>query len=297
MTQQLLTILFPVFSLILTGYLYARWRTPNMATANLINLELFIPALLIDVLAQKNFDVITYWNVILACLMATLLVGLFAWLISHSLKLPISLFIPSMMFNNSGNMGLPLAVFAFGESALAMAVILFLVSNLLHSTIGLRIVGGRIAWWRLLTMPLNIAMIIGLSISFNHWQIPTMIHQPIHMLGQIAVPLMLIALGVRMVGIDFSHWKIGLIGAVARPVVGVVSAFIIMLFIPLDADQKAQFLLFSTLPPAVLNYMFAEKYAQHPAEVASMVVIGNALSIITLFIILLYLGEMGMLLS
>lgn len=268
-----------------------------MSAANLINLELFIPALLIDVLAQKNFDLIAYWNVILACFIATLLVGALAWLVSRRLNLPIRLFVPSMMFNNSGNMGLPLAVFAFGEDALAMAVILFLVSNLLHSTLGLRIVGGRIAWWRVLTTPINIAMIIGLSISFNHWQLPQAIHLPIHMLGQIAVPLMLIALGVRMVDVDLSLWKVGVLGAIVRPIIGVASALVIMLFLPLEEGQKAQFLLFSTLPPAVLNYMFAEKYAQHPAEVASIVVIGNALSIITLLIMLLYLGSTGSLLN
>lgn len=292
---QLFNILFPIFSLILVGYLYARWRRPDLSTANLINLEIFIPALLIDVLAQKEFNVWGYWQIILACFIATLLVGALAWLIARLLRLSIPMFVPSMMFNNSGNMGLPLAVLAFGEDALAIAVILFLVSNLLHSTIGLLIVGGRIAWWRVIAMPFNLAMIIGLTISVSQWQIPTVIHQPIHMLGQIAVPLMLIALGVRMVEVDLSRWRVGLIGAIARPFIGVLAAAVVLLFIPLEAEQKAQFLLFSTLPPAVLNYMFAEKYAQQPTEVASLVVIGNALSIFTLSLMLFYLSTVGLL--
>ena len=69
----------------------------------------------------------------------------------------------------------------------------------------------------------------------------------------------------------------------------------LLLFIPLEVTQKAQFLLFSALPPAVLNYMFAEKYAQQPTEVASMVILGNALSLITLSAMLFYLKAMGQL--
>lgn len=292
---QLFNILFPVFSLISVGYFYAHWRRADMVVANRINLEVFIPALLIDVLAQKSFDIYSYRWIALACLLATLLSGVIAWAIGKSLKLTPAMFIPSMMFNNSANMGLPLAVLAFGDPALGAAVILFLVSTLLHSTIGLVIVGGRVSWWQLLIMPFNLAIIIGLTISFMQWQIPAVIHQPISMLGQIAIPLMLVSLGVRMVDVDLSHWRIGLLGAFARPFIGVIAAIIVLFFIPLEASQKAQFLLFSALPPAVLNYMFAEKYAQQPTEVASMVILGNALSIITLSAMLFYLKAMGQL--
>ncbi|HIO92990.1 MAG TPA: AEC family transporter [Leucothrix mucor] len=293
--SQLFNILFPVFILIFIGYLYARWRQADMVVVNRINLEVFIPALLIDVLAQKNFDIYSYRWIALACLLATLLSGVIAWLIGRGLKLTPTMFIPSMMFNNSANMGLPLAVLAFGEPALGAAVILFLVSTLLHSTIGLLIVGGRVSWWKLLIMPFNLAIIIGLTISFMQWQIPAVIHQPISMLGQIAIPLMLVSLGVRMVDADLSLWRIGLLGALARPFIGVIAAIVALFFIPLDAIQKAQFLLFSALPPAVLNYMFAEKYSQQPTEVASMVILGNALSIVTLSLMLFYLKSMGQL--
>ena len=290
---QLFNILFPVFSVILVGYLYRRWVDIDLSAANRMNLNVFIPALLIDVLAQKNFDVYAYRWIALACLLGILLSGVFAWLVAHKLKLSSAMFVPSMMFNNSGNMGLPLAVLAFGEASLGVAVILFLVSNIIHSTLGLVIVGGRVSWWKLLTVPLNIAMITGLAISLSHWQMPAVIHQPINLLGQIAVPLMLVSLGVRMMDVDLSHWRIGLLGGLVRPFVGVLAAAIVMLFLPLEAEQKAQFLLFSALPPAVLNYMFAEKYAQQPTEVASMVILGNVLSIFTLSAMLLYLRATG----
>lgn len=289
--SQLLPVLFPIFSIILVGYLYARWRPVNIEFANRMNMELFIPALLIDALSRQNFSLLDYQPLALAGIILVLLSGVFAWAFAKAFDIPVKMFVPSMMFNNSGNMGLPLAILAFGEDALSAAVVLFLISNLFHFTLGTYIVGGKISWWNLLKMPVNIATIIGLGISFSGWQMPELLHVPIKMLAQIAIPLMLVSLGVRMTLVDLKAWRIGLIGAIMCPLVSVVAAFIILFFIPLDAMQRTELLLFAVLPPAVLNYMFAEKYHQHPTEVASIVVVGNALSLFTLSLMLLYLGN------
>ncbi len=291
----LLPVLFPIFALILVGFIYATFNKKNnqavdIEFANRMNMELFIPALLIDALSRQNFALLDYQPLALAGLLMVLLSGVFAWLFAKAFSLPTPMFVPSMMFNNSGNMGLPLAILAYGNDALSAAVILFLMSNLLHFTLGAYLVGGKISWWDLLKMPVNIATIIGLVISFSHWQMPEILHTPIKMLAQIAIPLMLISLGVRMTSVDFSAWRIGLIGAIMCPLVSVIAAFLILLFIPLEPMQRTQLLLFATLPPAVLNYMFAEKYQQQPTEVASMVAIGNALSVFSLSLMLLYLA-------
>jgi len=235
------------------------------------------------------FNLLDYQALALSAVMVVLLSGVLAWFLAKVLKLSVSMFVPSMMFNNCGNMGLPLAVLAWGNDALSAAVVLFLSSNLLHFTLGAYLVSGKISWWNVLKMPVNIATIIGLVISFSAWEIPTTIHKPIEMLGQIAIPLMLISLGVRMTTVDLKSWKIGLIGAIACPTLSLIVAFFILLFIPLELSQQMQLLMFAALPPAVLNYMFAEKYQKQPTEVASMVVVGNALSIFVISIMLLYL--------
>ncbi len=260
-----------------------------MEFANRTNMEIFIPALLIEALSRKSFNLVDYQLLAFAGLLVVLFSGVLAWLFAKAFKLPVPMFVPSMMFNNCGNMGLPLAVLAFGEEAISAAVVLFLVSNLLHFTLGTYIVGGKISWWNLLKMPVNIATIIGLLISFTHWEMPEVIHTPIQMLSQVAIPLMLVSLGVRMTTVDLSAWRLGLIGAVLCPLFSVLVAFVLLLFLPIEPAQRIQLLVFATLPPAVLNYMFAEKYNQQPTEVASMVVVGNALSLFTLALMLLYL--------
>jgi len=168
--------------------------------------------------------------------------------------------------------------------------VLFLGSNLLHFTLGTYIVGGKISFWNLLKIPVNIATIIGLLISFTGWKMPETLHQPIDMMAAIPIPLMLVALGVRIQSVGFSKWKIGLLGAIICPLFSVIVAFLLILVIPLETSQQIQLLIFATLPPAVLNYMFAEKYNQDPAEVASLVVVGNAFSLLSLSLMLFYVN-------
>ena len=285
----LFPVLFPIFVIILIGFIYGKFAPIKMETANQMNMDIFLPALLIVALSRKSFNIYEYQSLAIAGVLLVLFSGVFAWLLAKPLKIPVPVFVPSMMFNNCGNMGLPLVVLAWGNEALSPAIVLFLCSNLLHFTLGAYIVGGKISWWNLLKMPVNIATIIGLVISFTQWQIPPTIFKPIEMLSQIAIPLMLISLGVRMTTVDLKSWRIGLIGAIACPLISVIVAFGILFFIPLEPTQRIQLLVFAALPPAVLNYMFAEKYKQQPTEVASIVVVGNAISIFVLALMLLYL--------
>ncbi len=160
-----LPVLFPIFVLILIGFVYAKYNDVNMATTNRMNMEIFIPALLIDALSRQSFSILDYKSLALVAVLVVLSSGVLAWIFAKAFKLSVPMFVPSMMFNNSGNMGLPLAVLAFGEDALSAAVILFLAENLLHFTLGTYIVNGKISWWNLLKMPVNIATIIGLILN------------------------------------------------------------------------------------------------------------------------------------
>jgi predicted permease len=184
-----------------------------------------------------------------------------------------------MMFNNSGNLGIPLIVLAFGEHALPAAVILFLAENLLHFTVGALIMDHRTRLLALARNPMILATAAGLVWSLLDLEMPTAIDTPIDMLGQIAIPLMLFALGVRMTSIDFSNWKPGLWGAILAPASGLVIAVPLTYVLGLDAEQSAYLILFGALPPAVLNYMVSERYNQEPHQVASIVLISNMASL------------------
>ena len=111
---RLLAILFPIFAIVAAGYFYGRKHKPEMAVANRINMDVFVPAVVFAAMAGKAFDVQAYAPLALGALLVLLTCGLVAWPIARLLKMEAKTLVPPMMFNNSGNIGLPLAVLAWG---------------------------------------------------------------------------------------------------------------------------------------------------------------------------------------
>ncbi len=280
MFWQLTSIVFPIFAIVLVGFLYGRKHLPDMAAANKLNIDIFVPALIFDVLTARNFNLGEYQMLTIAGIGVVLGSVLLAWPVARLMGFENKTFIPPMMFNNSGNMGLPLMLFAFGEQALAAAVVLFIIENTLHFSVGMKILDNRASLLDMLKIPLILATIGGLVFSFMQIPVPELIALPIKMLGQICIPLMLFALGVRLIHVDWQDWKIGLIGAIVCPASGLIIAIPIGYLLNLSSQQYAMLIVFGALPPAVLNYMVAEKYQQQPQLVASIVMLGNLAAIV-----------------
>jgi predicted permease len=104
----------------------------------------------------------------------------------------------------------------------------------------------------------------------------------IKMLGDVSVPLLLFSLGVRMTDVSFREWKLATGAAVLRPIAGMLIAFGVVHLLGLSGQQAAMLIVFGALPPAVLNFLFAERYKQEPERVASIVLIGNLFALVSL---------------
>ncbi|MCP5159223.1 MAG: AEC family transporter [Gammaproteobacteria bacterium] len=282
MLHALIAIIFPLFALVAIGFFYGRRHWPDMAVANRINLDIFTPALIFSVMSAKDFQIAAYRELALAGVLVILGSGLIAWPIARLAGWRVKVFVPPMMFTNSGNMGLPLAVLAFGENALPAALVLFLVENTLHFTVGNVLLEGRVHLGMLLRIPMLQATLVGLVVALLDITVWKPLAVALDLLGQVAIPLMLFALGVRMTRIDFQDWRIGLAGAVICPVSGIAIALLVAPFLEMTDQQYAQLLVFSVLPPAVLNFMLAEKFGESPEAVASIVLMGNLASVVTL---------------
>ena len=217
--------------------------------------------------------------------------GLIAWPIAKLAGLDPKTFVPPMMFNNCGNMGLPLAVFAFGSMGLAPAVALFAVSNLLHFTLGVKLVNPKSHIRGVFANPMVIATIVGIVLSMTRgwFSLPEPVYTSIKLLGDATVPLMLFSLGVRMKDANLSHWKEGFLGAAVCPIAGLLVALVIVNLLDLTELQKGLLFVFAALPPAVLNFLVADRNQQDPELVASIVLLGN-LSAMIFVPMGLYLG-------
>ena len=280
MFERILGIILPVFLVIVVGYLYARRVKPDMTTVNRISMNILAPCLIFSALASKEFDVGATKLLLLGSVGVVLGSGLLAWPFAKLLRVDHRTFVPPMMFNNCGNMGLPLAVLAYGQGGFSAMVALFTISNLLHFTLGAWIVDHHARFGSLLRSPMVWSTFVGFVFALVHPPMPEWASVSIKIVGDAMIPMMLISLGVRLFEVRWEDWHLGLIGGLVCPLTGIAIAALLSQLLGLDPEQQGLLILFGCLPPAVLNFMVAEQYRQEPAKVASIVLIGNVLSVL-----------------
>lgn len=286
MLGQILSTMLPVFLITGCGALYGRYRSPDIKGLNVLNMELFVPLLVFAVLADQQAPLQEYARLALGATVVVLGSGVLLYPVAKALKLNLKTFLPPMMFNNSGNMGIPVLLLAFGDAALPAAIVLFIVEMLLHFSVGLYMLDPHTSIIQRLKLPIVFACVAGLAVNLSGIALPDTLLESMNMLGEVCIPLMLFALGVRMLDIDFNDWKLGLLGAIACPASGLLLAWPLVAVLDLPGLQAASLWVFAALPPAVLNYMVAEQYQQEPHTVASLVLLSNLGSLVVMPIVL-----------
>jgi predicted permease len=276
MLFRIVSIVFPIFIIVLVGFAYGRRHSPEMQAANRLNMEVFLPALIFSALAGKTFNLADNALIALGAAVVVLGSGLLAWPLARWLNYQPKTLVPPVMFNNVGNMGLPLLLLTFGQPALGAAVMLMLIVTLLQFGLSTWILSGRLSLNMVWREPVFAAAALGVTVSlfqFSVWQ-PVMTASKI--LGDISLGLMIFSLGVRLSSASFGAWSIGMVGAIATPLTGMLVAWAYGTLAGLSRIDQDILFIFGALPPAVSNFIFAERYNQEPEKVASMVMIGNA---------------------
>ncbi|HRA80095.1 MAG TPA: AEC family transporter [Thauera sp.] len=282
MLIRIIEILFPLFAITALGYFVGRRMKPDLSQANKLNMDVFVPALVFAALANKAFHISAFLPLIVAVTLVVVGSGLAGWALARVIGIEPKTLVPPIMFNNCGNLGLPLAVLAFGDAALAPMVVMFMVSNLVHFSFGAWLLDHRVRLLTVWKVPSVLATCLGLVVSLGRFEVWPPLLTAIRMLGEISIPLMLFGLGVRLADSRISAVGIGVFGALARPLVGLALAWTVLQGVDLPPREQALLLVFGALPPAVLNFMFAERYQQEPGKVASMVLIGNLAAVVFL---------------
>lgn len=272
---RIFSIVFPVFAVIAVGWWYGRVKRPDIGVTNQISMDVLVPALVFAALASKSFDFAHHWQLAAAGALVILGSGVLAWPVALLARVDRRTFVPPMMFNNSGNMGIPLVVLAFGEPALPAAIILFLVEMILHFSLGPYLLAHRLGFFALLKTPVMAATVLGVLVSVWGQPLPSPLYTAIKMLGDASIPMLLFALGVRLNQVSFRDWRLGLVSGLVCPATGLLMAVLVMPLFDLSREQRSILLVFGALPPAVLNYLMAEQYRQEPEKVASIVLLGN----------------------
>jgi malate permease and related proteins len=277
-----LSPVIPVFLLIAAGFVFAHWKKISLAAVTEIVVYLGTPSLVFSSLASKPLfagDIIELSAGILLIFVAVgLLIRLYFFLCSFSSR---GFTLPTL-FMNAGNMGIPLALFAFGQEGMQRATLLYVIITFLQYSLGIYILNGRGNWTEIFRLPLIYAAIAGISFNLAQIKIPELLLQPVIMLGQATIPIMLISLGYRLHEVESLQLGHALGGALLRIFGGFAAANIAVHLISAEGVNRQVLLLYGALPAAMVNFILTEKYRQDPGLAASIVVLSTFISIFTI---------------
>ena len=186
-------------------------------------------------------------------------------------------------------MGLPLILFAFGETGFYVGILYMVSTTVIHYTYGILILNYDKSPLEIFKLPLVYSAIGGVALSISEVHVPTSIFRAVDLLGEASIPTMIFALGYKLSEVRLTNvWYSFLTGGM-RVILGLaLGVFVVWLF-KLDGLVAKVIILQAAMPPAIFNFVLAEKYNQDSKTVASIILAGTIISIITTPLILSFL--------
>jgi hypothetical protein len=288
MFSELFAILVPIMISVGAGFIWGKSGSdfPADFISRLV-MNIGTPCLIISAMTKVEIQPAVMGQVALATAIVMTAMGLFGWLLLRWMKLEIATYLPPLVFPNNGNMGLPLCLFAYGQTGLALALGSFMVMMVATFTVGLLMVAtseGNIfkRMASIAKQPVIYAMAIAVALLLTNTHLPRWMTNTLDLLGGIAIPLMTLALGVSLATLKIHFWKRSLFFSVIRVGGGLLLGILVCELMGLTGVSRNVVLLQSAMPVAVFNYLLALRYGHKPEEVAAMVLVSTLLAFIGL---------------
>ena len=290
MILELLSVVAPVFIVALVGLAWARSGAhfDEVSISRLV-LNVGIPCLVFRSLTSLDVPPVELARMagLAAAVMSMFAIGGFAVL--KAMNLPAHTYLGPLVFANSGNIGLPICLFAFGDAGLALGMAYFAVSSTCHVVLGGPLFAGSFSLRPFFRSPLTWAVIITVGVVASGVTVPTWIARTTTLLGDIAIPLMLLTLGVSLSKMHPESLGRSIILSLVRLGLGVSAGLLLTTLLGVDGLTRKVLVLQASMPVGVLNYLFAQRYARSPEQVASLVLVSTLISIVSIPALLAWL--------
>lgn len=289
MFNELFAVIAPILICAGVGYAWARKGIDypvDFVTRLVMNIG--APCLIVSSFSKTGINIGRMVEVSAAALVILLIMLVTGSILIRMMRLDVRTFLPSLIFPNIGNMGLPLCLFAFGDDGLALGLTIFLVIFTLQMSLGIVMVAGRGNLKGLLGQPVLWATAIAVLLVSTGSSLPAWLDNTTSILGGATIPLMLITLGVSLAELKVAEWKHSVLFSLVRVLGGFGLAVLVAGLFGLGGVERGVLILQSSMPVAVFNYLLALRFEREPGEVAGMVVLSTLLAFVLLPFIVSY---------
>lgn len=288
-------IVLPVFLIVAAGYWAQKRFDLDFATLTNCSLYLLTPALIFSALSKGKIRLDLANNILLFMILYTAALCLLVWAVGSvcryrgEQKRALAL---ATSFMNCGNFGLPLVFFAYGAPSLDTSVLTFVVFNIPLSTLAIVLAQGhgtqlREALFNAARIPLFHAALAALLLQLLGWQIPGFLLRPLDLLGQAAIPVMLILLGMQLartrLQASFSFLSLA---TLVRLALAPAIAWLLACLLGIEGLDRKVVILQTSTPAAILPLLYSLRFGTRPDLVAGAILTTTLLSAVSLTLLL-----------
>ncbi len=283
MLAELFAVMAPVLAGAGLGFFWVRLGHPfpvDFVTRLVFNIG--TPSLVLASLAGADIDAATFGQTMLAAALVILTMGACTFLTARLLRRDWRVLLAPMMYPNTGNMGLPVVLYAFGSAGFAYGITVMVTVSLFQFTLGAALSSKDNPLKTLARTPTVYAIVIAMALLLTNTSLPAWLANTVHLMSGFTVPLMLITLGVSLASIQVKSLRSGLGFSLVRIPLAATAAWLIAGWVGLPPLAQSILVVQMCMPVAVFNYLFAQRAQREPAYVASLVFCSTLLALVYL---------------
>ena len=289
---KLFEVLFPVFFVVGIGY-YLGKKNPKIDTTFITNFAANVgtPAMIIYALTSTgiSFEIFTnyFWYYLIAIIIFTIIGTIFLFILNTK---DIIRELPPFVMPNTGNMGLPICLFAYGSQGLGVAAAISALIILCHFTLGVFLADRKFNFNVILKSPPFYAIIISVFILSFKIKTPVFIENTTFLLMYATIFLILMSLGIALTRFKVFSFKKAFISSIGRVIAGPIVGYLLIKYFNLTGFAAGVLLIQCSMPSAVLNYLVASIYSPKKVvdSVASTIVVSTLMSFFTIPLVVFF---------
>ena len=285
---KLFEVLFPVFFIVGIGYFIGK-KNPNLDTSFITDYSANFgtPALVIFALTSSGVTFAVFAEYFIYSLVAITCFALTGVIFLIIQKKDYIRELPPFFLPNTGNMGIPICLFAYGSMGMGVAAAISSIVVLLHFTLNIFLASKKFDFNIIIKSPSFYAILITILLLYFKIETPTFVLNTVMLLAYAMIVMILMSLGVALTKLKVFSFKNALISSIGRVIIGPIIGFALIKVFNLSGFAAGVLLIQASMPSAILTYLIASMYS--PKEIvdniSSMIVISTLMSLITVPII------------
>ena len=285
---KLIDVLFPVFLIIGIGYWYGK-KDPKFDTKFITTFagNFGLPAIIFYSLTSTNISMELFLRFSYYITLYVLIFSFIGLLILKILNKDIYRLLPPLILPNTGNMGMPLCLFAYGKMGLAIATAATAMILVFHFSINILLASKKFSLKPLLTCIPVYALIISLLFVYYEIPSPKFLENATFLIGYSTIFLVLMSLGIALSKLKVFSFKETLIYSLTRVIIGPIVGFGFVKFFNLSGVEAGVMFIQASMPSAILTYLVSKMYSPKKISdsIASTVALSTFLSFFTLIVV------------